>query len=59
MLSKGNKISYLCPECKSEHIQKLHHASIITGGQKSGECLSCNTFWPWSKRIKVSLKKTT
>jgi hypothetical protein len=52
MLSKGGKIEYLCPHCKSTNIQPVEIMS-----QKSGECLNYNTWWPWTDRIKVSIKK--
>lgn len=51
MKSKGGKIEWQCPLCKSSDI-----AHITFPGKDSGECYSCNTWWPWKTRIKISLK---
>ena len=48
MLSKGGKREYHCPKCNSKNIKK----AFTFGSQRCGECLDCNTWWPWTHRIK-------
>ena len=65
MLSKSGKIEWLCPNCKSKNINYLpffpisfyHNKSVLSYiKQTTGLCSDCCTSWPWSSRIKVSLK---
>ncbi len=51
MMSKGGKKLYLCPNCGSARIYQLK-----AFGQNSGDCGACDTYWPWSWRLKVSMK---
>lgn len=48
MKSKGGKITYLCPDCLSEDLEKA-----LVHGQNSYICHGCNEFAPWSDRAKV------
>lgn len=47
MKSRGGKKEYLCPKCRSKNIHQITMTS-----QKSGACDDCDTWWPWSDRIK-------
>lgn len=47
MISPGGKVHWLYPKCNSEYI-----SPIIKMGQKSGQCGSRHSWWPWRTRIK-------
>lgn len=58
MLSKGGKIIYSCPNCNSENINKQPYKPAYKFiGANTGICNSCNSWWPWSSRIKTSVRK--
>ena len=48
MLSRGGKIEYSCPNCRSVNIGK-----VVRYKQHSGECRTCLTWWPWRNRLKT------
>lgn len=64
MLSPGKKIEYSCPWCDSENIRHRRQIGEIFGALldpsisnfNSGWCYDCGDVFPWSARIKRSLK---
>jgi transposase-like protein len=54
MKSKGGKIEYRCPECRSSNIHKCKLFEQVSYG-----CDDCNRYGPWRDRIKESLKAST
>ena len=53
MKSTGNKIEYLCPNCRSKDIVKC----LIFNVQISFCCNNCGRFGQWKDRLKISLKE--
>lgn len=51
MKSRGGKKEFLCPNCHSPKITKYKGSFQ----KSSGTCDSCNTWWPWSLRIKEKI----
>lgn len=50
-VSRGGLMVYSCPNCASSNIQPVR----VIGQGPSGECLDCNTWWPWRSRIKTRI----
>jgi hypothetical protein len=51
LFSKSGKVQYLCGKCRSPHI-----ARFMWGGQQAYACDPCNQWFPWTSRIKMSLR---
>ena len=60
MLSPGGKVEWFCPHCGGGRLVQFRNGR---GGLMKftpdhyGECLDCQTWWPWASRIKKSLKE--
>ena len=56
MLSRGGKVEWHCPFCDTTDI-KLARRDML--GRNIGLCgnKECNSWWPWSMRIKRSINK--
>lgn len=52
LFSDSGKVQYLCGKCRSPDIAKF-----MFGGQQAYACTSCNQWFQWTGRIKVSLKR--
>lgn len=53
LFSKGGKVQYLCPECRSPDVARFAFA-----GLKVIVCTSCSAWYQWSSRIRQSVKKS-
>lgn len=61
MLSKGGKISFLCPHCESTNIVRIgpgyHFHAVGVAYWARWACIDCMHFERWDTRLKVAAVK--